>query len=153
MKNPLNHKTEWMGHPDEPLTGFSWKSGANRDTTGIIFWSDVFLHKSETTGEKLAIYIVDSQGLFDSQTLPADNSRIFTLSTLMASIQILNIKSNVQENQLQYLQVSLFETQKSNHYTNPFSCLCLFSLQLTLRVFLPKVHQIQQARLFNTCCF
>lgn len=103
-ENPLKSPENWMGKPNQPLTGFSWKSGSTRDTTGILFWSDIFLHTTET-GENLAIFIVDSQGLFDSETSPEDNSRIFSLSTMISSTQILNIKDNLQENQLEYLQV------------------------------------------------
>jgi atlastin len=95
-----------MGEPDEPLTGFSWKSGADRVTTGIIFWYDVFLHTNETTGEKLAIFIVDTQGLFDHETNADDNSKVFYLSSLISSIQILNIKDNVEERDIEYLRVS-----------------------------------------------
>ncbi|CAO1438850.1 unnamed protein product [Diamesa serratosioi] len=101
--NELNNPTEWMGPPEEPLQGFSWKSGVNRDTTGIIIWSDIFLHTNEF-GEKLAIVLMDTQGLFDNETSPADNSRIFALGTLLSSVQILNLFSIIQEDQLQYLQ-------------------------------------------------
>lgn len=94
----------WMGSGDEPLRGFSWRSGTKRDTTGIIVWSDVFLHTVATTGEKIAIIIMDTQGLFDNETSPADNSRIFALGTLISSIQILNLVGIIQEDQLQYLQ-------------------------------------------------
>jgi atlastin len=94
-----------MGSPDEPLTVFSWKPGVTRDTSGIVFWSDVFLQTTES-GEKMAIFLVDSQGLFDTQMSPADNSRIFALTTLISLVQILNVKDNIQENQLEYLQVS-----------------------------------------------
>lgn len=60
--------------------------------------------KDGKNGEKLAIYIMDTQGLFDHRTTTADNSRIFSLSTLISSIQILNLFNVIQENQLQYLQ-------------------------------------------------
>jgi hypothetical protein len=39
-----------MDAADEPLCGFSTRM--KRDTTGIIFWSDVFLHTNETNGEE-----------------------------------------------------------------------------------------------------
>lgn len=67
-------------------------------------WSDVFLHTVATTGEKIAIIVIDTQGLFDNETSPADNSRIFALGTLISSIQILNLVGIIQEDQLQYLQ-------------------------------------------------
>jgi len=32
----------WMGDPDIPLKGFPWKGGAERDTSGILMWSEPF---------------------------------------------------------------------------------------------------------------
>jgi atlastin len=93
-----------MGASDMPLNGFSWRGGSTRDTTGITVWNDVFLHEVPATGEKLAIIVMDTQGLFDNRTSPMDNSRIFALGTLVSSIQLLNINGVVQEDQLQYLQ-------------------------------------------------
>jgi atlastin len=102
--NPLTNPTNWMGASDMPLTGFSWRSGTTRDTTGITVWNDVFLHEVPATGEKLAIIVMDTQGLFSNDTSPMDNSRIFALGTLISSIQLLNLNGVVQEDQLQYLQ-------------------------------------------------
>ncbi|KAL7014015.1 hypothetical protein ACKWTF_015698 [Chironomus riparius] len=102
--NPLDNQQDWMGNGEEPLSGFTWRSGTKRDTTGIIMWSDVFLHTLELTGEKIAIIVMDTQGLFDNETSPAENSRIFALGTLISSIQVLNLSSIIQEDQLQYLQ-------------------------------------------------
>lgn len=48
--------------------------------------------------------MIDTQGLFDNQTSTADNSKIFSLSTLLTSVQILNLHGLVQEDHLQYLQ-------------------------------------------------
>lgn len=76
-----------------------------RNTTGIVIWNDIFFHTVESTGEKLAIVVMDTQGLFDNETTPMENSRIFALSTLISSIQILNLSNLIQEDQLQYLQV------------------------------------------------
>ena len=92
-----------MGNLDEPLRGFSWRSGTYRETTGIVFWSDVFLYDNPN-GEKLAILVVDTQGLFDNQTTSAENSRIFSLSMLLSSIQMFNLQGLVQEDHLEYLQ-------------------------------------------------
>jgi len=92
-----------MGDPEEPLTGFDWKSGVERVTKGLILWGDVFLHDGPHN-EKYAIYIIDTQGLFDHSTTTAENSKIFSLSTLISSIQILNIFNLIHEDQLQYLQ-------------------------------------------------
>jgi atlastin len=93
------------------LKGFSWRGGASRDTTGVVIWSDVFLldHKDDKTKkiEKLAVILMDTQGLFDTKTSPTDNSRIFALGTLISSVQIFNLNDVIQENQLEYLHVSL----------------------------------------------
>ena len=32
-----------MGGEDEPLSGFSWRGGCERETTGIQAWSEVFV--------------------------------------------------------------------------------------------------------------
>lgn len=105
MENPLNAPELWMGDPDEPLTGFSWKGGSVRNTAGIMIWNDVFLHQTQS-GQKLAIILVDTQGLFDTKTPAADNARIFALGTLFSSVQIFNLASVIQEDQLQYLQLA-----------------------------------------------
>jgi atlastin len=75
-----------------------------RNTTGIVFWSDVFLYDSPA-GEKYAILLIDTQGLFDHDTLPAINSKIFSFTTLISSFQIFNLESMIQEDHLEYLQV------------------------------------------------
>jgi len=93
-----------MEDENKPLEGFSWRSGADRDTMGIVIWNDVFLHTDERTGEKIAIVIIDTQGLFDNETTAINNSRIFALGTLISSIQVLNLSGVIQEDQLQYLQ-------------------------------------------------
>ncbi|CAG9812153.1 unnamed protein product [Chironomus riparius] len=103
-KNSTLNSKKWMGDKNDPLTGFSWRSGSARDTTGIIIWNDVFLHTNEETDEKIAIVVIDTQGLFDNETTAMDNSRIFALGTLISSIQILNLSGVLQEDQLQYLQ-------------------------------------------------
>lgn len=39
----LQHSESWMGGDDEPLTGFTWRGGCERETTGIQIWSEVFV--------------------------------------------------------------------------------------------------------------
>ena len=90
-----------MGDATVPLQGFSWRSGVNRDTTGIIMWSDVFLHTDPASGEKIAIVVIDTQGLFDTKTSPAENARIFSLGTLISSEQVFNLTGLIQEDNLQ----------------------------------------------------
>ena len=67
-------------------------------------WSDVFLHDTED-GEKLAIVLMDTQGIFD-RALSAKQSRcVFALSTLLSSKLVFNLSQNIQEDNLDYLKV------------------------------------------------
>ena len=64
-------------------------------------WSDVFLYTVPATGEKIAIVVIDSQGLFDTNTFPTENAQIFSIGTLISSQQIFNMLSVIQEDNLQ----------------------------------------------------
>ena len=33
---------DWLGDDNSPLEGFPWRGGAERDTTGILMWSEPF---------------------------------------------------------------------------------------------------------------
>ena len=95
-----------MGHQTEELSGFSWRSGAERDTTGIIFWSDVFFYTNKLN-EKFAVFVVDTQGLFDNETTLMENSQIFALSSLISSVQVINLNGNIREDELDYFQFAM----------------------------------------------
>ncbi|XP_070499855.1 atlastin-2-like [Chironomus tepperi] len=101
-----------MGAGNESLTGFSWRSGSRRETTGIIMWNDVFLHTLDKTDEKIAIFVMDTQGLFDNDSPSANNLKIFAMGTLISSIPIFNLMNHIQEDHLEYLQ---FATQLTQH--------------------------------------
>ena len=45
---------EWLGGDDEPLTGFSWRGGVERNTTGIYMWSKPFI-KRLPSGQEVCI--------------------------------------------------------------------------------------------------
>uniref|UniRef100_A0A8D8YFY6 Atlastin n=1 Tax=Cacopsylla melanoneura TaxID=428564 RepID=A0A8D8YFY6_9HEMI len=95
---------DWMGPNDVPLEGFSWRGGSERDTTGILMWSHVYL-ATLTTGEKAAVVLLDTQGTFDSESTVRDCATVFALSTMLSSIQIYNLSQNIQEDDLQHLQL------------------------------------------------
>ncbi|XP_071962979.1 atlastin-2-like [Antedon mediterranea] len=96
--------TEWMGSNDEPLTGFSWRGGSDRETTGIWMWSRVFLCLGPDEKE-IAVLLMDTQGAFDSQSTVKDCATVFALSTMLSSVQVYNISMNIQEDDLQHLQL------------------------------------------------
>lgn len=95
---------DWMGMDDTELAGFSWRGGSERDTTGILMWSEVFVRETPS-GEKVAIVLLDTQGAFDSQSTVKDCATVFALSTMTSSVQVYNISQNIQEDDLQHLQL------------------------------------------------
>uniref|UniRef100_A0AAQ4QBU9 Atlastin-1 n=1 Tax=Gasterosteus aculeatus aculeatus TaxID=481459 RepID=A0AAQ4QBU9_GASAC len=105
LRYMYNHASEgWLGEAEEPLTGFSWRGGSERETTGIQIWSEVFL-VDKPDGTKVAVLLMDTQGTFDSQSTLRDSATVFALSTMISSMQVYNISQNVQEDDLQHLQL------------------------------------------------
>ncbi|XP_067466592.1 atlastin-2 isoform X1 [Thunnus thynnus] len=94
----------WIGGDDEPLTGFTWRGGCERETTGIQIWSEVFV-VDKPDGSKVAVLLVDTQGAFDSQSTIKDCATVFALSTMTSSVQVYNLSQNIQEDDLQHLQL------------------------------------------------
>ncbi|XP_034040380.1 atlastin-2-like isoform X2 [Thalassophryne amazonica] len=94
----------WIGGEDEPLTGFTWRGGCERETTGIQIWSKVFV-VDKPDGTKVAVLLVDTQGAFDSQSTIKDCATVFALSTMTSSVQVYNLSQNIQEDDLQHLQL------------------------------------------------
>ncbi|KAK3919829.1 Atlastin [Frankliniella fusca] len=95
---------DWIGTDDAPLDGFSWRGGSERDTTGILLWSEVFL-TDLPNGEKVAVLLMDTQGAFDSESTVRECATVFALSTMLSSVQIYNLSQNIQEDDLQHLQL------------------------------------------------
>ncbi|CAO1316215.1 unnamed protein product [Diamesa serratosioi] len=96
--------SNWLGDKNAPLQGFSWEGGLNSTTSGIFIWSEIFLHTTKL-GEKVAIILMDTQGVFDNESTTRDNTFIFALSSMLSSVQIYNLQGNIQEDDLQHLQL------------------------------------------------
>lgn len=106
-------------------SGFGWRSGKERCTTGIWMWSDSFVRKTKT-GE-VAVLLVDTQGMFDSTLSQMLTASIFGLSTLISSYQIYNVDKHIQEDHLQHLalfteygRVALEESRLQGIASKPF---------------------------------
>ncbi|XP_076818810.1 atlastin-2-like [Clavelina lepadiformis] len=100
-----NYENEnWIGDSDESLSGFSWRGGSDRVTTGILMWSEVF-QISTPAGLKVAVVLMDTQGAFDSSSTVKDCATVFALSTMTSSVQIYNISQNIQEDDFQHLEL------------------------------------------------
>ncbi|CAI5771257.1 atlastin-2 isoform X2 [Podarcis lilfordi] len=96
--------SSWIGGSQEPLTGFTWRGGCERETTGIQIWSEVFVIP-KPDGTKVAVLLMDTQGAFDSQSTIKDCATVFALSTMTSSVQVYNLSQNIQEDDLQHLQL------------------------------------------------
>ena len=95
----------WLGDQDDPLGGFHWRGGAERDTTGILMWSKVFVIKVPPKRKEVAIVLMDTQGAFDSSSTVRDCATIFALSAMLSSVLVYNLTSNIQEDDLQHLEL------------------------------------------------
>ncbi|KOB73726.1 Atlastin, partial [Operophtera brumata] len=97
----------WIGTDDEPLDGFSWRGGWQRNTTGILLWSEpiVVTQKIDGTTKKVVVLLMDTQGTFDNSSTVRECTTIFALSTLISSVQIYNLAQQIKEDDLQHLQL------------------------------------------------
>lgn len=83
---------------------FHWKNSADRQTTGILVWSEPFA-MTDGAGRQVAVLLMDTQGCFDDQTTTNENSLVFALSCLLSSVLIYNFKNQLSEDLLQFLQL------------------------------------------------
>lgn len=82
--------------------GFQYRHGRNPHTMGIWMWHRPFLsHK-----HKIAILLIDTQGLFDLNTDQNRTVQLFGISSLISSMLIYNTDKKIQEDNLQ--QIALF---------------------------------------------
>ncbi|KAL4238639.1 putative RING-H2 finger protein [Mactra antiquata] len=95
---------DWLGDDESPLEGFSWRGGSERETTGILLWSEPFCF-TLPNGEEVAVLLMDTQGAFDSESTVRDCATVFALSTMISSVQVYNLSQNIQEDDLQHLQL------------------------------------------------
>lgn len=86
------------------MEGFKYRGGRKPETIGIWMWSEIFTHDYEN-GDKVAIILLDTQGMFDSRLSMRECATIFGLSILLSSVQCYNIMQNIQENDLQSLEL------------------------------------------------
>lgn len=86
------------------MTGFPWKNGHRIETMGLWIWSDVFTYDFQN-GDKIAIILLDTQGISYDQFASHDNTAIFALSMMSASIQCFNLMTDIREEDLQHLKL------------------------------------------------
>jgi atlastin len=77
-----------LNQGEDSAKSFAWKGGAERTTTGIWMWSEPFIRTTTSSDEKIAILLMDTQGMFDNETTMTLTAQIFGLSTLVSSFQV-----------------------------------------------------------------
>lgn len=97
-----NSKEDWLSDRRVLVEGFPWKGGSKRYTTGIWLWNEAFLVKT-SQGDEVAVLLMDTQGMFDSDTAIQDCVKMFSFSAFISSVQIYNITQNIQEDHLHHL--------------------------------------------------
>ena len=66
------------------------------------YWVTVYLKQRNL---QVAVFLMDTQGTFDHQSTVQDCATIFALSTLLSSVQIYNLSTQIQEDDLNNLRL------------------------------------------------
>lgn len=93
----------WLNMEQEVNDGFEWKNGCHAHTSGILIWPEIFYQTNE--GRRIAIILMDTQGVFAPNSSNIENVGIFAFSTMLSSVQIFNVSQTIQEDNLQHLQL------------------------------------------------
>jgi atlastin len=64
---------------------------------------NTFFIKSIFVLSQIAVFLMDTQGTFDSNSTVFENAFIFALTLLVSSVTVYNIMHNLQEDNLQHL--------------------------------------------------
>ncbi|XP_073504992.1 RING finger protein 112-like [Phyllobates terribilis] len=94
-----------LGEQDEPLHGFEWKSGTDSLTKGIWLWNRPFI--LERNGEKMAVFVLDTEGSLDIESDRETCVKLSALSMLLSSYLIFNLNANLKTTELDYLEMYL----------------------------------------------
>lgn len=79
--------SDWIGEHanDENVNGFHFCSGSKPDTKGIWMWSEIFTYDRDD-GEKIAIILLDTQGIFDNESSMKECTAIFAISMMLSTM-------------------------------------------------------------------
>ncbi|XP_073491633.1 RING finger protein 112-like [Aquarana catesbeiana] len=94
-----------LGHDEKPLTGFGWRSGVDSVTKGIWIWSKPFI--LERNEEKMAVFVLDTEGSLDIEGDLQTCLKLSALSMLLSSHLIFNVNTCLKTTELDYLEMYL----------------------------------------------
>lgn len=94
---------------------FGFPSGHNNQATNdVLIWNDLFLYTNDTSGEKLAIVLMDVQKSSENTPDQANFSNIFEFLSAISSIQIVNLYSEIDCYQLEFIKTFLNSNEARN---------------------------------------
>ncbi len=72
--------------------------------------------------KEVSLLLMDTQGIFDNDVSQKECSAIFSISAFMSSIQIFNIKNNIEKRDLEYLNIFAQYKKISDKAFNKIFC-------------------------------
>ncbi|CAI9565987.1 unnamed protein product [Staurois parvus] len=99
------HQPVSLGQDEEPLSGFEWRNDTDGVTKGIWIWSKPFI--LERNEEKMAVYVLDTEGSLDIEGDPETCLKLSALSMLLSSYLIFNVNACLKTTELDYLGMYL----------------------------------------------
>ena len=103
----LTNFLKYLGEIDDndliKNNGFEWSYGSRTNTKGIWMWNRPVMIKKDSN--EFGIILMDTQGTFDNMTSQSECASIFSISTFLSSLQIYNIKSNLEKTDLEFLNL------------------------------------------------
>lgn len=94
----------WIGAEDAPLEGFIFSNSQDTVTKGILVWEQPLLVHT-TDGNEAVLLLMDTQGAFGKGCPSTVTTSLGALSVMTSSLQIYNVRGNIQEDQLEHLQL------------------------------------------------
>ncbi|OCT59113.1 hypothetical protein XELAEV_18001599mg [Xenopus laevis] len=94
-----------LGADDDRISGFEWRDGADSTTKGIWIWSKPFI--LDNNGEKMAVFVLDTEGSLDIQSSRDICLKLSALSMILSSYLIFNVSSNLKTTDMDYLEMYL----------------------------------------------
>ncbi|XP_063906902.1 atlastin-like isoform X2 [Zophobas morio] len=98
------NEENWLQTKKTLTKAFPFRPGFERETVGVLMWSEIFTTK-RANGDEVAVIILDTQGTFDHKTASAEYTAFFALSVLVSSVQMYNLKDEINMDHLKALQL------------------------------------------------
>lgn len=82
-------EADWLSRP---LDGFKWKGDTDCVTSGILLWPEPFIIEDPITKSRLALLLLDNQGLGEEGVSYENETKLVCLSYMCSSIFTYNIR-------------------------------------------------------------